>query len=138
MTKSIAPATGALTEDTLGTITVLASAARTASTNNTAGLGDITNSGYRGVHVVIDATAGSGASVVFTIEGKDAVSGKYYTILASAAVAASGTTVLKVFPGATASANAAANDCIPAVWRVKAVAADATSLTYSVAAAPLP
>ena len=64
-------------------ITLLASAARTASINSS----DITNVNHRGVTVVIEATAATlTPSVVFTIQGKDAVSGVYYTLLASAAV----------------------------------------------------
>ena len=67
-------------------ITLLASAARTASINSS----DITNVNHRGVTVVIEATAATlTPSVVFTIQGKDAVSGVYYTLLASAAVTAS-------------------------------------------------
>jgi hypothetical protein len=110
-------------------LTLLASAARTATTNS----GDIETRAGRGVHVVIDATAAAATpSVVFTIQGKDATSGAYYTILASAAVTGVSTTVLRVFPGATAAANLAANDCLPATWRVLATAGDADSLTYSV------
>jgi len=115
-------------------LTLLASAARTATTNS----GDIANQNFRGVHVVIDVTVDpAAASVVFTIQGKDPLSGKYYTILASAAVAAVGTTVLRVFPGSTVTANAAANDGLPRVWRVLATHADGDSITYSVGASYL-
>lgn len=114
--------------------TVLASAARTATESSA----DQNNIGYRGLHVVVDVTADPGtASVTFTIQGKDPVSGNYYTLLESAAVNSVSTTVLRVFPGATASANTAANDGIPATWRVTATHADAQSITYSVAALPL-
>ena len=112
-------------------ITLLASAARTASINSS----DITNVNHRGVTVVIEATAATlTPSVVFTIQGKDAVSGVYYTLLASAAVTGISTTVLRVFPGATAAAGTVANDQLPRVWRISAVAADADSITYSIGA----
>lgn len=125
---------GDISPDVFAPITLFASAARTASANSA----DFGNEGYRGVHVVIDATAATATpSVVFTIEGKDPVSGKYYTILASAAVTGISTTVLRVFPGATAAANTVANDGIPGTWRVTATAADADSITYSVAASPI-
>ena len=115
-------------------VTVLASAARTATVSSA----DQNNVGYSGLHVVIDATVDPGtASVTFTVEGKDPVSGEYYTLLASAAVASVSTTVLRVFPGATAAANTVANDGIPSVWRVTATHADAESITYSVAALPI-
>lgn len=113
------------------TATLYASAARTAAPT----LVDQTNEGAKGVHVVIDVTAVTAdPSVVFTIEGKDPASGKYYTILASAAIVGTGTTVLRVFPGATAAANLTANDVIPKTWRVKCVHADTDSITYSVGA----
>jgi hypothetical protein len=82
---------------------------------------------------VIDCTSiTSTPSVVFTIEGKDPASGKYHTILVSAAIVATGTTVLRVHPDLTAAANTVAKDMVPAVWRIKAVAADTDSITYSV------
>jgi hypothetical protein len=115
--------------------TLLASAARTASTDS----GDLLNDQHRGVVVVIDVTAAAATpSVVFTVQGKDPLSGKYYDILASAAVVATGTTVLKVYPGITAAANAAVSDVVPQHWRVKAVAADSDSLTYSMYACLIP
>lgn len=105
------------------------SAARTATSNSI----DFTNFDKSGCHVVIDVTAvTSTPSVVFTLQGKDAVSGKYYTILASSAISTTGTTVLKVFKGATASANAVANDLLPRTWRVVATHGNANSITYSV------
>jgi hypothetical protein len=115
--------------------TLLASAARTASIDTA----DIANEGYGGVEVTIDATAKTATpSLVFTIQGKDLESGKYYTILASAAITDTGTTVLRVFPGAPVTTNVSANARIPAVWRVNVVAGDSDSLTYSVGATLLP
>lgn len=93
-------------------VTLLASAARTA----TVATGDQGNNDYRGVHV------------------KDELSGAYYTILASAAIEATGTTVLRVFPGATNASNLVANDVLPSTWRVNFVHADTDSITYSAAA----
>lgn len=110
-------------------VTGLASAARTASVNTA----DLVNYNARGAKVVIDATASAATpSVVFTIKGKDPLSGKYFTILASAAITGTGTTVLTVYPGVTAAANVSVSDVLPRVWRVEAVAGDADSLTYSV------
>ena len=96
---------------------------------------DLSNATGRGLHLVIDVTAiDATGSVVFTIRGKDPVSGKVWTILASAAVTAVGTTVLKVYPGLAAAANAAANDILPPTWQVAAVHANGVSVTYSVTA----
>ena len=112
-------------------VPLLPSAARTATVASR----DITNNFASGLHLVIDVTSVTATpSVVFTIQGKDALSEKYYTILASAAITTTGTTVLKVFPAATAAANAAANDILPTTFRVNAVHGDADSITYSVAA----
>ena len=112
-------------------ITVLASAARTASVNSA----DLDNPYARGVVVVIDATASAATpSVVFTIKGKSTLGTDYWTILASAAVTGAGQTILRVYPGLTAAANATVSDVLPRVWRVEAVAGDSDSLTYSISA----
>lgn len=107
----------------------LASAARTATTNSA----DLVNKWKKGVIVVIDITAVTGTpSLTLKIQGKDPASGKYYDILTSAALTAVGTTVLKVFPGATAAANQVANDLVPKTWRVRVEHVTADSVTYSV------
>lgn len=109
--------------------TALASAARTASVDSA----DLTNYNARGLHLVIDATAVTlTPSITVTIQGKDALSGKYYTILAAAAITTVSTVVLKVYPGLTAAANLVASDVLPRTWRVSVVAGDADSITYSV------
>lgn len=116
-------------------LTVLASAARTASVDSDT----FANDGYKGVIVIIDATAAAATpSVVFTIQGHSPLGADYYTILASAAITGTGTTVLRVYPGLTAANNTHANDILPPQWRVSAVAGDADSLTYSVAALLIP
>lgn len=119
-----------------GTVqTVFASGARTATPTPV----DNSNDGYRGVHLIINCSAiTSSPSVVFTIQGLNPITGVGYTVLASAAIVGTGVTVLRVFPGATASANVAANDCLPSAWRVIATHGNSDSITYSVAANLLP
>ena len=110
---------------------VFASAARTASENSL----DLANPYARGAVLTIDVTAASATpSVVFTVKGKSALGSDYYTILTSAAITATGQTVLRIYPGLTASANATVSDVLPATWRVEAAHADADSITYSVSA----
>lgn len=112
-------------------ITVLPSAARTASVDSAS------FTGYKAKYadIIIDATAAADTpSVVFTVQGYAPISGKWYTILASAAITGTGTTVLRIGPGIAASANVAANAMLPMTWRVSAVAGDSDSLTYSVEA----
>lgn len=111
--------------------TVFASAARTA----TATSDTYTMDGARGLHVVIDVTAvTSTPSVVPTIDAFDPLSAKWYTLLTGAAITATGTTVLKIYPGIAASANVAASDIVPETFRVVMTHADTDSITYSVAA----
>lgn len=75
----------------------------------------------RGVTVVVDITAITGTSPTLTviIEGYDSTSGKFYTLLSSAALSAVGTTALTVYPGIAASANVAASAILPEFWRVR-------------------
>ena len=73
------------------------------------------------------------ASVTPSIQGKDQVSGAYYTILTGAAVAATGITVMRVGPTIIAAANVAANAMLPKEFRVAVAVADAESITYSFA-----
>lgn len=126
--------------------TLFASAARTASAN---GDDQINSGGHRGIVITIDATAEvDTASVVFTLQRKDATSGKYTTILASSAVEATGTTVMRVYPGLTDQTDPdgagfdavpnVANDVLPAIWRLITTHADADSLTYSVGCCLIP
>lgn len=111
-------------------VIMLASAARTAETTSE----DISNPQYKGCHVIIDVTADpASASITPTIQGKDSVSGKYYTLLVGNAISAVGTTILRIYPGLAASANVIANDIVPNKFRVSMAVADADSITYSVA-----
>lgn len=112
-------------------ITALVLSAAAASVNGA----DLDNIGARGAHVVIDITAitGTTPTATFTVEGKDAVSGKYYTIIASAALNATGTTVLRIYPGLTAAANLTAADVLPKTFRViVAIAGTTPAVTATV------
>jgi len=112
-------------------LTILASAVRAASNNSD----DQKNRDAKGLHLIIDVTVVPGVdTVTFTVKGKDPLSGKYYTLLASAALVATGTVVLKVYPGLTAAANLVASDVLPADWRVEVTHSAGTNFTYSVGA----
>lgn len=118
---------------------ILSSQAITASGNsNTPNGAAHRNNMSRGLHLVVDVTAVTGTTptLVVTIEGFDSISGKYYTLLASATINSVSTTVLKVYPGLTASANAVANDIVPEFFRVSwTVGGTTPSFTMSIAAA---
>lgn len=110
-------------------LTALASAARTATVNSS----DLTNYNARGLHCIIDVSAyPAAASVVPHIQAYDPLSTSYYDILVGNAIVATGTTILKIYPGITESANASASDIVPRTFRVRMVHADADSITYSV------
>ena len=109
--------------------TQLVSAARVATTN---GLTQ-TNINHKGVHIIINVTVyPAAASVVPKIQGFDPLSSVFYDLLDGVAIVATGTTVIKIYPGIAALANAAASDILPRRWRVRMEHADADSITYSV------
>ena len=108
----------------IDTAALLTYAAAAAGTNGA----DQTNYNARGVKLVVDITAisGAGATLTVTVQGRDAASGKYYTILASAALAAVATTTLEIYPSIIAAANVTAGVTLPRVWRVIATIAGTT------------
>jgi hypothetical protein len=114
--------------------TILPSASRTAAPAASA---DVKNhqSPTRGLLLFVNATVpGAAPSITVFIEGKDEVSGQYYTILQSAAITTTSFVVLKVFPGATPSNNVVANDVLPSTWRIRVTHANTDPITYSVGA----
>lgn len=99
---------------------------------------DLDNFGATGCHIIIDITAISGTSptATFTLQGFDSASGKYYTIIASAALNAVATTILRVYPGLTAAANLVVSDVLPGAFRVICVVGGTTpSVTATVGVA---
>lgn len=111
--------------------TPLASAVRTATTNSA----DQINHNGRGVHVIINVTVAPGAQTLTPIiQGFDVASGLYYDILTGTAISATGTTVLKVYPGINGLAGAAAPDIVSRTWRVRVVHSAGGIWIYSVGA----
>lgn len=111
--------------------TILPSAARTAATVNSA---DQTNDVYHRAHVIVNVSAYTSGNYTPKLQGKDPVSGNYYDLLTGTAMSGTGTQVLKIGPGLAASANAAAADVLPRVWRVQLGGAATPSMTLSVSA----
>lgn len=101
---------------------------------------DLDNLNHRGVQLVVDVTdetvGGSTHSIVVKIQGKDEVSGKYYDLLESAAITATGTNLLTVYPSIAAVANEAVSNALPRTWRVRVehTADGASDMTYTVGA----
>jgi hypothetical protein len=75
----------------------------------------------KGCLLFINVTSVTG-SLTVTLQGVGPT-GTAYTILASAAISATGQTVLRVYPGLTASANVAANDVTPITAQISSVVA---------------
>ena len=115
----------------MGPVTILASAARTTSPT----IPKRDNFEMSGVVIVVSSTSiTSTPSVTVTILLYDPVSTATLSLLASAAITSVATTTLTIFPGATASANVAANAHLPPVWYLTSVHGDADSITYSITA----
>lgn len=95
--------------------------------------GDIENFGFDNFafFVNISATAGGGTATL-TIEAKDPLSGSYFPVLVSAALAATGQTLLQVGNDIIAAANLAANAMLPQFYRVSWVIGGGGSVTFSV------
>ncbi len=112
------------------TITAFASVNRIATPDPV----DVDMIGAHGMVVIIDVSdAAVTPSVVFNVDGFDSLSQKTWTLLDSAAITGTGTTVLRVGPGLTNSANLIADDLIPPAVRIAPVHADADPITYTVA-----
>lgn len=114
-------------------VTLLASAARTATVSSAAQ----TNTIWRGVRVHIDQTAGtSGQSVVPTIEVYDPIAASWTAILTGAAMTQATTEHVEmvVYPGCVAVSNLVLNQPLSFKWRVTMTHADTKSVTYRISA----
>jgi hypothetical protein len=113
ITQQLLNAGGPNSETTLATLTAQGAQTNTATP-------DQVNPAARGLMLAIDITAitGTTPTLTVTIQGKDPASGKYYTLLASAALNATGTTILTIYPGLVAAANTVAVNIMPKTWRV--------------------
>lgn len=111
---------------------VLPSAARANTAASTAAISPIyyNNANGNSLVLVVDVTAVT--SLVISVVGWDETSGKTWPIIASAAIVGPGTTVLRVFVGATPAANLAVNDMLPTQWGITAT--HAATATYSIGA----
>lgn len=107
---------------------VLVSSAAT-TTQQTA---DIYAQNFKGITVVLDMTVAGTGSVTLTIQGKDSASGKYFTLLAGAAVVTNSTNVYTLYPGITATTNVSGSGILPAIFRILVTANNVNATTYTV------
>lgn len=111
--------------------TVLASAARTATTNSN----DIVNYNSRGLIIFFNVTAVPGVdTVAIRLELKDPVSGAYKLQFSGAAQVAAGLTTYYCYPGASDSGQFTARISAPLsrTSRIQVVHSGAGAFTYSV------
>lgn len=92
----------------------------TVSASGTTNGNDFINYNNRGAMFFINLTltGGTAPTATFTVQGKDPVSGQYYTILATTALNATGFTALTVYPGAAVTANVSASTPLPRTFRI--------------------
>lgn len=129
-------------------ISVLGSAARTATTNS----GDFTNYNWIGVLLAVNVTAETGTTTLsLKLQGKEAVSSNYYDIVDwgvvynSATDAPTTTRAFVAHPGAIAAdfigiggnGTKGSGAILPRTWRCIVTHSDAGSMTYSVSAVGL-
>lgn len=111
--------------------TLYASAARTATPTAVT----VNTSRVKALRIVIDVTAITATpSVVCTVDLVDSLSAKFPNLITSAAIVATGTTVLTIALGVTVAANVAVSAPLADSVRVTMTHGDADSITYTVSA----
>lgn len=112
---------------------VLPSAARTTAPDTQEFVVDRRGFGPSGLILTIDATVVTATqTITVTVSGVDRISGKLYTVLASAAIATASTVVLKINDGVAAVANVSTVEVLPPVFRVTVTIANGLTATYSI------
>lgn len=91
----------------------------------------LVNPNAKGIQLAINVTAYTLGSLTPVISGFD-LSGNKYPILTGPAIAAVGLTILRVYPGLIAVANATANDILPLSFEIEGIAGTADSITYEI------
>lgn len=112
-------------------LTILASAARTATTTSA----DFTNYNSRGAFVVIDVTAVPGVETIqVELQAGNSIVTKYLPVITSATISATGTAWLLLYPTTmgAGSFNNYVNGTLPKTFRVKVTHSASGSFTYSI------
>jgi len=118
----------------VGALILLASAARTVTTNSA----DQINYNWRGAHIIVDISSAGTGSITPSLQVKDSISGNYKTIwTAAAALTGNGTYVYEVYPASLGSASF--TEVVQAIiggrtWRLAMVHNNANTITYSASA----
>ena len=96
----------------------------------------IENNGADAGHFIVDITAGASGSDTLTvsIDSFDPASKKWYNLLTSTALAAVGTTILRIGMDFTGASNVTAKEFLARKIRVVATKNNDTEITYSIGA----
>lgn len=112
-------------------VEILPSAARTATNTSPS----FSAASYTATTFIIEVTAlALTPSITITVEGLDPVSGAFYPILVSAAITTVSTNTIRVGKDFAAVTNVAANEHLPATYRLVITHGDTDSITYSIGA----
>lgn len=110
---------------------IYSSAARTATPTAV----EVNTRRFKSIVLVIDVTAiVTAPSITVDIARKDNTSGKYISMLTSAAITTVSTNTIRVALAAPVTANVSANEPLPGVLRVTVTHGNGNSITYSVSA----
>jgi hypothetical protein len=110
--------------------TVLPSAARTTTQTQP----DQANANFDAIELTLDVTAVGTGSQTLSLQGYDEAAAGWRTLLASAAIVAVSTVVLRYGPTMPIVANASAAGYLPKRWRAVLTANNGNSQTSSVSA----
>ncbi len=100
---------------------------------------DINTLNFKGLTVIFDVPSIGTASLTVAVEGKDySNSGNYWTLLASSAITANGTTAHTIYPGITAATaangNTSVSNILPVWLRIRVIAGNGNPASYTVGA----
>jgi hypothetical protein len=112
-------------------VTLLASAARAATQTSA----DQVNYNGRGIKMWVDITSAGTATLTPAILGKDPASGKYISIITSAALSSNNTYTYTIYPGAAGPGTSPtffANDILPRTFQIVTTYGGSGNITYSV------
>lgn len=108
-------------------VVLLPSASRTTTQTSA----DLQNLRGARLVVILDTTVIGTGSVTVTINGKDSASGKYFLLLAGAAVVTNVTNRYIIAPDVAAATNVSAKDYVPSIFQIVVTANNANAATYT-------
>lgn len=113
-------------------LTAISDATRTAGTVEGA---DQINYDHRGAHIICTRSTGN-AHLLLTIQGKDELMDRYYTVATGVTLSGTGVAAFIVYPGNSVAAASVTggkfNESLPRTWRVRVVPSTSPTAAYAV------